>query len=268
MYTINSDKVNTTIALLSDIHYSKYLNKNTLNIIISKLNDIKPDYICIPGDFIDEAIDLDNNIITFFKTISKISTVILSLGNHDICKFIKHKSIYYRNEKLKELKKINNLYLLDNEQITINNITFTGYTLYPNNGSYSDNTNVFLKDLKTLNFKTSNSYNILLSHSPQSILGDKKVYNHKFIKNQDLILCGHMHNGMILHYFNKFNHHFGLVGPYKTFFPKYSRGIFNFNKTTLIISKGITKVGKKAKLLKFLNIFYPIDIEVIKIKKY
>lgn len=262
MYNINS-KINLSIALLSDIHYSNK-NKKVLNKILLKFNNIKPDYICIPGDILDESTDYDKNVYNFFVSLSKISKVIISLGNHDIS-IINKKQKYFDNKWYLNLKDIKNVYVLNNKQITFNNITFTGYNS-PLKDKYLDNPINTLNDLKNLDFKT-NYFNILLTHSPQSILGLDELYNNNFIKKQDLILCGHMHNGLIPHIFNKYNFHIGLIGPTKRLFPKYSRGIFKINNTYLIISKGITKLAKHSYFLRPFNILYPIDIEIINIRK-
>ena len=268
MYKINSKNTVLNIILISDIHYSKQVNKNVFNKLKLKFKKLKPDFICIPGDIIDESIDYDENVYDFFKYLSKISKVIIALGNHDLSKFKGSKAYYYDTKWYLKLKDIKNVYILNNEQITLNNITFTGYTtLFDSDSNYLDNPSNTLNDLNTFDFKIGN-YNILLTHSPQSIMGNTKLYENEFIKNQNLILCGHMHNGMVLHVFNKvFQGHLGIIAPGKSLFPKYARGIFKFNNTHLIVSKGITKLAKHSSVLRPLNLLFPIEIEHIEIKK-
>ena len=223
MYKLIQD-INLNIALISDLHYSYEVNKKVFNKVLNKFKNIKIDYICIPGDILDESIDYDQNVYDFFEKLSKISTVIISLGNHDISKFNKSKMTYYDTKWYEKLKPIKNLYILNNEQITFDDITFTGYTaLYNKEDSYSDTPLTTLDDLKNLNFKAT-KYNILLCHSPQSILGNEELYNNEFIKKQNLILCGHMHNGMVPPLFDKiFKGNKGIIAPGKKLFPKYSR---------------------------------------------
>lgn len=268
MYKIVSNNVNLKIALISDIHYSYKINRKVFNKILKKFNNIKPDYICIPGDIIDESTDYDSNVYDFFEKLSKISKVIISLGNHDLSSFDKSKMTYNDSKWYESLKKIKNLYVLNNEQVTFNNITFTGYTAsFSEDNTFIDNPNNTLKDLKKLKFSV-NEYNILLCHSPQSILGSDALYNNTFIKNQNLILCGHMHNGMVPPIIDKiFKSNTGIIAPSKKFFPKYSRGLIKFNNTTLIICKGITKLAKHSSFLRPLKYLYPIEIEQILINK-
>lgn len=269
MYNLDSS-IDLNIILLSDIHYSNNVNKDVFNKILKKFNEIdfKPDYICIPGDILDESTDFDLNVYNFFYELSKISKVIISLGNHDISKFGKKHMEYYDTKWYYNITDIDNVYLLNNKQIKINNLTFTGYTaLYDKNNKYNDNPLNTIKDLSNLNFDTSD-YNILLCHSPQSILGNNDLYENEFIKKQNLILCGHMHNGMILPLFDKlFKNNIGLIGPGKKLFPKYARGLIKFNDTTLIICKGFTKLAKHSSILRPLNILFPQELEKIKIKK-
>jgi len=49
-----SNKYNKTIALFADIHYSKKYPLKNLKKIIENIKFNKPDYICIPGDIIDD----------------------------------------------------------------------------------------------------------------------------------------------------------------------------------------------------------------------
>ena len=74
--------------------------------------------------------------------------------------------------------------------------------------------------LKVLKKVDSKKYNILLLHSPINLIENKKISLDCF-KNYDLILCGHMHSGLIPKVFRK-KIGMGLVGPHNNFFPKYS----------------------------------------------
>lgn len=270
MYNLNSKKTNLKIALFSDLHYSDRFNIKILDEIINRIKKLNPDYICIPGDIIEESIYGDDILYDFFKALSKKTKVIISLGNHDISIFKKRKQIYKPNNKwFLKLNNLKNVFVLDNEQLIDNNITFTGYTLAIED-KYYDNPDRFLNDLKKLNFNLNKeNYNILLCHSPQCISNNKNILNNKFIKEQDLILCGHMHNGMVPSFLDKiFRCNRGFIGPGIKILPKFARGLIRFNKTNLIISKGILKLSKHApNILKFFNVFYPFEIEIIKIKK-
>lgn len=256
-----SKKYNKKIALFADIHYSQNYSSNIFQKIIKNIKDNKPDYICIPGDIIDDASIIEskeiNYLIDFIKELSKISKVILSFGNHDQVIIKGHKAYYKDTTKFfKKLNKIDNVYFLDNQNITIDDINFVGY--HKEHSLFKKYENLDMtEDLKNITDKLiKNKYNILLSHSPINILN----YNLNF----DLILSGHMHNGLVLPIFkNGVN---GVVGPYSTFFPKECRGIIKKDKTTLIINGGIIKISNSASfILKPLNHLYKKHIDYINI---
>lgn len=266
MYKIKSNNTNIIISLISDIHYSKKLNKNTIPKLLNKLKNEKSDYICIPGDIIDESTDYDDYIDNFFKDLNQNYKVIICLGNHDLSSFQKSNQVYNDTKWYNNLKKYENIHILNNEQFIDNNICFTGITpLFDKDNNYLDNTSNTINILNNMELKTKR-YNILLSHSPLTILSDKSLYNNNFINKQNLILCGHMHNGLILPFMDKlYKSNRGLVGPKKTLFPKYAKGQLKINNTDIIICKGITKLAKHSNILKPLNILFPLEVEKIEI---
>ena len=96
---------------------------------------------------------------------------------------------------------------------------------------------------------------------------DKDILN--LLKEYDLLLSGHTHNGMVPKILSKFfKKNQGIVAPNKRLFPEIARGKLEvniLNKTiTLIINGGITKLGEwSAKSLSKLNFLYNIDINKI-----
>ena len=102
-YSISTSKINKsiTICLFSDIHYTNTTKLSKLNEIKESIVNNKPDYICIPGDVIDNTNILDNsvkyfNLMNFLKEIGELAPVYISLGNHDTLK-ITNKTHQYDN---------------------------------------------------------------------------------------------------------------------------------------------------------------------------
>ena len=173
------------IAHFSDIHYSTFFSMKRLKEITSKLKEIKPNYICITGDLVDN-ISIPNKkemskLLKFLDDISVVAKVIISLGNHDTRQY-KDLTDNHWYEKLD--KKI---IVLNNSSYEDENIYFYGLTV---NDDYfhneKKNVNVLVEALS--NIKLSNSkYNTLLFHSPVNFDCREIEEKNKF----DLVLVGH-----------------------------------------------------------------------------
>ena len=283
-YSINTNKTTktTTICLFSDIHYTDTMKISKLNEIKESIVNNKPDYICIPGDIIDSTRILDDpkkhlNLINFLKGIGELAPVYISLGNHDTLK-ITNKTHQYDNNNFwnQDLTKYN-INILKNEIKENNNIRFIGYNPsydYYYNKEKKESLEILIKDFKDKIQEFNNQkINILLCHSPINII-NKELYNSmSSYKNIDIILSGHMHNGMIPKIIdNIFPKNRGIIAPNRTLFPDNARGIkkmkIDNKEINLIISGGISKIQKCApRILQLGNISFEPQIEYIKINK-
>lgn len=246
------DKLNKNIVLISDIHYQDKKDIKVLNNLLETIKKLKPDYICIPGDITDKTFIKDEKeYINWFKKLSKISKVIISLGNHEFY-IKKYRKIYGLNKELLEkITNIENIYLLDNKNIIIDNINFIGLTI-PMKYYKEIKHNDFYKCL--INLKTNKKYyNILLCHSPMNIC-DKEILKNR---NIDLILCGHMHGGIVPKCMRKIFKHNGLISPNKKLFPKYAYGNLKIGNKNIIISSGIKVIP-----FRIINVFSPEIINI------
>ena len=263
----NKVKNKIKVVLLSDIHFSKYFIIDNLELIKSSIKKLEPDYICIAGDTIDEvSVIYDTKLINilnnFLNDLAKISKVFISLGNHDIKE---NKDLLY----FKDLK-IDNLYVLNNSYYIDKKVVINGYNMpreyYYNNHGGEDAKAMYqdlLKNKDKLYF-SDKLFNISLIHSPINIL-DKDVSN--YLKKCDLILCGHMHNGLVFRWLDKLvKNNYGLVSPSKGLFPDMARGYKKIGDSNIIISGGVTKLSNNSgKILRVLNRIYPISINYIEV---
>lgn len=231
VYTVNYPLPDIKIAFLSDLH-----NENLLS-IVDTIKEENVDYICIAGDVLERAdhgkdprdgkrstgaliahiLHLilrfffrknlnkdDTNTFQLLTSLSQISTLIISRGNHEW---------YYKESDLKFFKE-HHITLLDNTYQKINGIVFGGLS--------SD------YDLKMIDaFEKEDGYKILLCHHPEyyPLIKDKKI---------DLILSGHAHGGQI-QIKNK-----GLYAPGQGLFPKYTFGIYG----NMLVSNGLSNTFK------------------------
>lgn len=260
-----------TIIHIADIHFNRHTKEKKLNKIKEVIYKNNPDYVFITGDLLDEpAITKDKykikELLVFLTNISNNSKVLISLGNHDIFKLDDYK--FFKN--LNELK---NIYVLDNTSYVDELIYVSGLTLpthYYYNINKDESNEILIEHLKKhkkiiTNLPTSIP-KVSLIHSP-IMLTDGEVL--ELLKEYDLLLSGHMHNGMVPKFLEKlFKPNQGLISPRKKLFPDIARGKIEKNmfnkKITLIITGGITKLSaRSAKILSNFNFIYNIDINKI-----
>ena len=263
-YYYLDNKHNKRIILLSDIHYyNKRLIPN-LNEIINSIENLKPDYICISGDIVDDKNIKDQDLlINWFKDLSKICKVIIGLGNHDF--YFNHKPEKSYDKKLfDKIDRIKNIYLLDNKIHSSDGINFIGVTLpneYYDNGEFEDDLIYFMNKKYPY---LSCGYNIMLIHSPYQVARRNVLKQIKCHKDINLILSGHMHGGLTFELLKKVLGGRGLVTPQKGIFKKYCYGRYKIDNTNIIISSGITKLSKSHKI-GILGILYKSEITIIDI---
>lgn len=263
-YSISSS-VNKRIVLLSDIHYYDKKMVPLLDEIYSKVSLINPDYICIPGDFIDEREIFDEKyFLEFLKKLGSLCPVVISLGNHE-AKTRKDCTDKVDEKFMNRIRYIDNVYLLDNSSWINNDIRFTGITLPYD--AYDEKKTSYLSVLKILDkhFKEGfrkDKMNIVLSHSPYTLLYPK-VMQHKLYTSVDLILSGHTHGGLTPAWICKLIKR-TLITPQKHLFPKNSYGYLKKEKT--IVSSGITKLSH-FNPFRFFNFLFRSEIVVVELKK-
>lgn len=263
-YTVSAS-TDSKIVLISDIHYYNRKMKPLLDQIFENIKEILPNYICIPGDFIDEAYIKDEDIfLEFLKELGTISPVVISIGNHEVK--VKKEKKPKRNQKLlNRISCISNVHLLDNISWIDKDICFTGLTLPCL--SYKEKSDSYRKTLSTINkyFPKGldlKKYHIVLSHSPASLV-HPKIMKHKFYKNANLILSGHTHAGLAPKFFLRMTGR-GLVTPERHPFPKEVYGYLKDKKT--IISSGMTKLSH-TNPFRYFNFLYRGEIVIISLQK-
>lgn len=266
------------IALFSDIHYSSEYDFTIFSNILENVKNNKPDYICIVGDIIDDSslIKNPNNLLQlkeFIQNLGQVAPTILTLGNHDASTKNKKREFAFFDEVQEwflSLNTLENVTYLYNKSYVRDDICFTAFNpSYDYYGDKFEDSNIFAKEIdENINLKPQ-YYNILLIHSPISVFKNEVVKNSKEIKKANLILSGHMHNGMVLKGLDYFGTR-GLISPYRKLFPKYARGMslkeINDKKIYLIVSGGVVKLSTNhSKILSKFNNCFPISVDYIHI---
>lgn len=272
---IPNTKSKINIVQISDLHYSKLVSEKKLLEIIKKIKELKPNYITITGDSIDSVESINNQkdrniIINFFNELSKIAPIMLSLGNHDFSNYNKKLKYDYKKDFWNKINEIPNIHLLNNETFKNDEIEFFGYTQpweYFINDKHQEDKEIMINDLKKLKkyLQESNTPKIGLIHSPANIT-DENIKEQ--LKNFDIILCGHMHNGCIPPLIDEtWKSDIGIISANKKLFSHNCRGkivLNNEKNTNLIISGALTTFSKcSPKLFHPFNLFFPYYINQI-----
>ena len=269
---LSSKKVKKDITFIhiGDIHYNETTSTKKLEYIKYAIEDAHPDYIFITGDLLDRPKITKNKekiklLVSWLNSLGNIAKVFISLGNHDI---ILEEDYKFFNK----LNDINNIYVLNNQSYEDENVFISGFTL-PTNYYYNiekhEDEDALLETLQNnFNLVTNlpkKKYKVALIHSP-ILLSEKKVVEK--LKEYDLILSGHMHNGLIPRILDKIiKNNYGLISPDKRLFAKNTRGKIKTKYYTIIITGGITKLSPSStKILSKLNGLYPISINKITVK--
>lgn len=233
--------------LISDLHREEFGKANEL--LVERVRAQSPDVIFIVGDMLESDCSTDE-VESYFCTLSnlvEIAPVYCSYGNHDYTALscgimdFEEKTMGIR-ERLEQSGAV----FLEREYVdtVINGEALRIGGLYDlafdasefgmedkcGAGFYATDEDLSARFAFLTDFCDTSSYKIMLSHRPDSfIFGDASSR-----WNIDTVLCGHTHNGVIA---------LPLVGalliPDQGFFPKYDKGVFDLNGTTMIICGGL-----------------------------
>lgn len=196
------------VVFISDTHLCRniFLRENfNLWSTLRGLKKIdKIDFFVLGGDYINTAKDyLNERTLNTFKTflteLTKHAPVIMIKGNHDS---------YFKTKKSEEIyasfANMNNIFLLDNKQVEMFGIKITGFS--PSRETYHASKYgrhaqlIAREQFKAEGFKfNEDDFNLILTHSPMSLSNQIMEEKGKlFYRKADVVLSGHMHNGLIL----------------------------------------------------------------------
>ncbi len=195
----------TKIAILADIHYSPVFNEKVFMKVKKQIDEEKPKYLIIAGDLLDYPSSPFEGFIDFINNLDSNIIKIMVLGNHDLYyEVIDGKKVDRRNNVfLKRIKELPNVYLLNDEKIIMDNICFYGFELsYTHYKFDKERYSSFCNEVKKLNTSLEdNTYNITIVHSPANIYKYIEKNPSSNLAKSNLIISGHMHNGILPSWF-------------------------------------------------------------------
>lgn len=260
-------KDNVKILVIGDVHISDMVSLKKIELIKKHILFEKANYILFVGDLIDRVEELENScslkkLKDLLKTAVSVSKTFVILGNHDYIHRKNHSNCIKNISNV--IKSIDGVTLLDDKVYSDDSILFMGYTEtleYYSKKKYDFA--YFYNDFKKHDILYKNINNnlptVAVIHSPEFSYDKKCV---RLLKDYDLILCGHTHDGCVPFGFGNFKR--GVISPKKTFFPKNVRGLRKLGNNYILITGGIVKIQKCApRLLHPFNHLCPMQMDVV-----
>ncbi len=185
-YKINlqgkKDISDLNIVMISDLHLGAVGSESKLENIVSEINSLKPDIICIAGDFFDTDFEAIKDPDAALKTLLKLDStygVYAALGNHDAGETSAQMNNFLSKANIKLLSE--EYVIIDERLVLIGRLDSAPI------GKYDDVARKEVSDFFTV---TDPSIPVIvIDHNPANI----DEYN----SDIDLILSGHTHKGQI-----------------------------------------------------------------------
>lgn len=228
-YVIESPKITEEkrVVLIADLHNKQFDEGNGK--LLAAIDKINPDFILSAGDILTAKPNNSTDLaIDFMGKLSAKYTVYNGMGNHEY-RLKLYPDYYvgmYETYKAQMIK--DNCPLLDNETMINGEFAITGLNI--DRSYYKRFKRVHMEDdyvEKEVGAPDKERFQILIAHNPEYF----DVYS-KW--GADLVVSGHVHGGMM-----RLPLLGGVISPKCVPFPKYDGGMFEKNKTKLIISRGL-----------------------------
>ena len=274
--TFYSDKVNRDLRIVTigDIHLSSRVALDSIDKLLKVIESNNPDYIFILGDIVDTPQELTYKkrlleLDVLMKNCGNLAPTFIIIGNHDYY-YDRENDTTILSDIWENYERFSNVYLLKDKSYTDDNLFIGGYmqkgNAYYKSKSNSEDEFAFYNDLSQKDSLVNNlpedKYKIFLTHSPEPI---KYFLNTELLKDYNLIMAGHYHNGAVPSFLDSIlPKNSGLLTPRRQKFPNEARGIVKlYTGTYLIYNGGWTKIPNCAKdIMKPLDVFFNRDIDV------
>lgn len=223
-YKVISDKIDEAFRIvhLSDLHSSVYGESN--EVLIDMIKKQKPDIIALTGDIADDQTPIKGTKL-LLRGIKDVAPMYYVIGNHE----------YWSGHWISIVEDIKgyDVHVLINEwervQVKGQEILIAGLD-DPDSIRYNADLMNSDYDISFLDkHQEGDRFKLLLAHRPERI-------DDYLPHEPDLVLAGHTHGGqvripLILN---------GLFAPDQGWLPKYGGGFYGFEKTDMIISRGLS----------------------------
>ncbi len=232
-YTVRSEKVNSEfrVVLVSDLHGREFGENNSR--LLEKIAGEEPDIIALAGDIIDSGADEDQveRVCAFIEKAGEIAPVWFGLGNHEAS------YMSANGDSLLERIEQAGAVVLEAEyrDVELNGtpVRIGGYAGYYRTAHLNtkDPEKQAAHNSLFEGFEDTERFKLLINHIPTNWLD----WDYRDKYPVDLVLSGHYHGGLVrFPLIGK-----GLYAPYVGWFPPYTKGCFEGEAATCILSSGL-----------------------------
>lgn len=253
--TIYSDKIKSSkkILIYSDLHLGFKDRSNIQEVF--KIPELSPDlynYILIPGDIVHagkclESASIRQCIIDKLARLTGSTPTFVSLGNHDQYERFgfENWAAYCEAAAISTFNSLPNIKILDiDRKIYTEDLEFSAIN---NSVHYyleaHESSDFFFQEYSLRENKISfsqDNFSILLNHDPKSIYHLSARLGQCLVANTDLVISGHMHNGLTPNFLqNKFKG-YGFLSPDYTLFPDVAYGVKKVGDTIFLINGAVS----------------------------
>ena len=231
-YTFRSGKVKGSIrlVLLSDLHGREFGESNAR--LLEKIAGEEPDIIVLAGDLFDRESDEEDigRVCAFIAEAGKISPVYFGMGNHEMG--ISKMAWAELAERIEQAGAV----VLEAEYVDteINGtpLRIGGYAGYYRTPQMDTSDSARQEKLRFFDdFEDTDRFKLLINHVPTNWLD----WGYRDKAPVDLVLSGHYHGGVVrIPILDR-----GVYAPYVGWFPPYTKGLFEGEKATCVLTTGL-----------------------------
>ena len=216
------------IAHVTDLHDAEFGADNA--VLVELVEEAAPDIIIITGDFVDShRVTVDRSLRFAEKAVELAPTYYVS-GNHEALLADAVPSEYRRlMDGLREL----GVFVLEDQKLTLERdgeeIALLGLKdpLFTLPSADTSAEIAYASRILESLLEGETRYTVLLSHRPE-------LFDAYVAAGIDIAFCGHAHGGQVRLPFIG-----GLYAPNQGLFPKYDGGLYQRDKTSMVVSRGL-----------------------------
>ncbi len=273
---IYSDKITKSKKLLtySDLHLGFKDRSNIGEIFdIPELNPSLYDYILIPGDIVHsgkilERPSMQEQVLDKLSILTGETKTFISIGNHDQFERFgfENWAEYCQESAISTYNRLPNAEILDiDRKVVEDGIEFSAM----NNSvyyylQYHEDEEFFKQEYELRKNKmafSEDNFSILLTHDPKSIYRLSKELGTAFVPNTNLVVSGHMHNGLTPNFIQSIMKGTGIISPDYTFFPEIAYGAKQIDETIFLVNGAVSSFVE----MPIINKLYGVNCTIIEL---